>query len=199
LCPSPVDIVCVWRESPVYTIEYVNKLERAVARHFTRPYRFHIVSDDAGPGWWSKLALFMPGRFTGNTIYLDLDTVIAGNIDWLAETPHDFTMLLEQPGSIPNSCLMAWRGDYSKLWTAYIADPEGVQRRYAEMPYLGDQAFIADQLGEGVGYWPADKVIHFRKEILGGARPYADEPLIYFTYRPKPRDTSHPLVTANWI
>lgn len=196
----PVDIVCVWRESPVYTIEYVNRLERAVARHFTRPYRFQVIGDDVGPGWWSKLALFMPGRFTGNTIYLDLDTVIAGNIEWLADAEHDFTMLLEQPGHVPNSSVMAWRGDYSRLWDAYAADPEGVQRRYANMPNLGDQAFIYDLLkDEGVGFWPGEKVIHFRKEILGGARTYDGEPLVYFTWLPKPHETSHPLVKDNWI
>ena len=199
MSPSPVDIACVWRESPEYSIEYVEKLERAVARHFTKPYRFHVISDDTGPGWWSKLALFMPGRFTGHTIYLDLDTVIAGNIDWLADSPHGFTMLEEQPGAVPNSSLMAWRGDYSKLWDTYEADRDGVQRRYSTLPNLGDQAFIADQLGDAVGFWPADKVIHFRKEILGGSRPYADEPLIYWTWRPKPREAKHPLVKSHWI
>lgn len=202
MCSSmpPVDIVCVWRESPVYTKQYVEKLERAVARHFTKPYKFHIVGDDVGPGWWAKMALFMPGRFTGNTIYLDLDTVIADNIDFLAESEHDFTMLMEQPGYIPNSSVMAWRGDYSKIWNAYIADPEGVQRRYREMPNLGDQAFIFDTLGEhNVGFWPAGKVVHFRKEILGGARTYDGEPLIYFTWLPKPHETSHPLVVKHWI
>ena len=74
---------------------YVETLANMCERHCP-PHTFVCVSDrehcvetlPADPqlkGWWSKVSLFKPGRFTGNVLYFDLDVVISGDLDGLVE------------------------------------------------------------------------------------------------------------------
>ena len=68
--------------------EYVARMQSMVAHHMSQPYDFAVLLDE-GPygGWWSKIELFRPGRFTGRVIYLDLDSVVVGPLDKLAAQP----------------------------------------------------------------------------------------------------------------
>lgn len=86
-----------------YGPEYVNRLYRAVCRHL-RPSRFVftcITDDKAGlldpivvlpildpglEGWWHKMTIFCPTRrFSMPVLYIDLDTVILGDLTPLAD------------------------------------------------------------------------------------------------------------------
>lgn len=100
-------IVCV-KVGTKYGAEYVNRLACHVERHCTRPHQFLCLTDDALgvtcptapidtdlPGWWAKLVLFKPhwalhGR---RVIFLDLDTILVGNIDFLLDYDGPFAIL----------------------------------------------------------------------------------------------------------
>ena len=87
-------VVCVWVQGHVpYGVEYVARLASSVRRSLARPYAFVCLTDQprrvpAGvipievpsprplKGWWSKIELFQPGRFTGRVLFLDLDSLI---------------------------------------------------------------------------------------------------------------------------
>lgn len=106
--------------------EYVRRLQRAVAVHLPALHRFVCITDeeipgiecqmhDSGlPGWWQKISLFAPGRFTeGRVLYFDLDTAIRGPITPLAGYRGDFAILRDvwRP-KIGQSAVMAWRAGW---------------------------------------------------------------------------------------
>ena len=82
---------------------YVNRLYGMVVRNLSLSHTFHCLTEESGgihegvnilplpdtdyEGWWIKLMLFQRDFFglRGRIIYLDLDIVITGNIDFLAE------------------------------------------------------------------------------------------------------------------
>ena len=91
-------VACL-KQGTLYSAAYVNILAAMVARNLTLRYRFVCFTEDMRgincrehhiecwpirdrlEGWWGKLALFAPGTFDGRVLFLDLDTVILGNID----------------------------------------------------------------------------------------------------------------------
>jgi hypothetical protein len=108
---SDLIVACV-RTGPKFPFMYVERLRNMVARHMGLPYVFVCLTDQRErcdgtifvdvkeiglPGWWSKLVLFEPSwRETSQIIYLDLDTVIIGDLAPLADVPHEFA-ILESP------------------------------------------------------------------------------------------------------
>lgn len=157
-----LNIVCVLKQGGKvgYDSTWVDKLQSAIQRHVTLPYRFICLSDcevnciripltDVGSGFWSKMELFKPGQFVGPVLYIDLDTVICSNIDdiILRCQSEKFVMWLEKDKNIHSSALMYWDGDYSYLWDHYKTQPlEYWKELFAEPPLYGDQALISENV-----------------------------------------------------
>lgn len=172
-----ITVACVLRSGGRYNAEWVRKLRDAVAHHLTLPHRFVCLSDvdvpcerialeydwpllslkrgashdwTVAPAWWSKIELFRPGLFDGTVLYLDLDSLVIGSLDAMSSYPHRFTMA-HDPWDRDHLCstAMAWTGDQSFIFDAFLADPSGIARRYdVDEPKngrIGDQAFIEDQ------------------------------------------------------
>lgn len=102
--------------------ESVNKLARMIARNYSKPHRFVVITDDpsgitepqveafqlwndhasvrnpsgrGNPSCYRRLRLFAPapGRFLGERfVCMDLDTVITGDITPLFDRPEDFVI-----------------------------------------------------------------------------------------------------------
>ena len=97
-----ITVVCVcWGTK--FSLDYVYNLKAMVERNTTKEHRFVCFSDkeidgidtiilpEGMKGWWNKLYLFHPDNgLSGNILYLDLDTVIVNNIDWLLEWDGNF-------------------------------------------------------------------------------------------------------------
>ena len=153
-----ITVACVLRSGGRYAADWVERLQRGVARHLAAKHRFVCLSDVAvpceriplatdWPGWWAKCELFAPGLFTGRVLYFDLDTLIVGSLDKIASYPHKFTMAHEfyRPHLLCSTA-MAWDGDYSFIWrAAHEMTPER-RARYDkwEGDRIGDQALIED-------------------------------------------------------
>ena len=88
-----INVVCVlWGDK--FPETYAQNLKSMVERNSTVPHKFICLSDrkiegietkilrPGMNGWWNKLQIF-DGSIKGRIVYLDLDTVITGNIDWL--------------------------------------------------------------------------------------------------------------------
>ena len=155
-----LNVVCVLRQGGKvgYDATWVDKLQRGVARNLTIPHRFVCFSDcpvnceriellPKDPGFWSKLQLFRPGVLSGSTLFLDLDTVICGNLDEVIARLHQqqFVMWIEADKNIHSSALMYWNGDHSHLWDLYQSQPLlHWQELYSSPPLYGDQAIISE-------------------------------------------------------
>lgn len=107
-----VTVVCVFWGNK-FSKDYVYNLKSAVERNTTVTHKFVCLSDRVLPGidtlilkkgydgWWNKLQMF-DGRLQGQIVYLDLDTLIVGNIDWLLNHRGNFSGI-EDLGSINKS------------------------------------------------------------------------------------------------
>lgn len=92
-----ITVACVYWGNK-FPIEYVYNLKSMVERNTTIDHRFVCLTDrkidgidtkilkPGYDGWWNKLQLFDPAQNLGErVVYLDLDTLITSNIDWLLE------------------------------------------------------------------------------------------------------------------
>lgn len=95
------------------------------------------------------MELFRPDVITGRTLYLDLDTVIVGDMTEVASIPYDFAMLniREKDNHIGNSGAMWFGKAFPDVYERFAAKPDhwiDFHERNAHDRYMGDQAFISD-------------------------------------------------------
>jgi hypothetical protein len=135
----------------------VASMRRQFERNLTRTHDFVCLADRRAPytvcrplrqswgGWWSKLELFrQPAQVP--ILYCDLDNVLLGNVNALANPGPGFWMAQDWDYDVPNSSLMWWQGDYRWIYERFMEDPAYHASRHTAMPNLGDQSFIAECL-----------------------------------------------------
>jgi hypothetical protein len=125
--------------------QYVETMRAMVARNLTRPHQF-VCLEDVGTygGWWAKIELFRPGRFSGRVLYLDLDSVVVGPLDELVESK-GIVDLLDWGWRHPTLCssVMVWDGDeHAAVFERFT---QAVPREFR-----GDQDWITH-----IGGWPS--------------------------------------------
>ena len=143
-----------------YSVEYVQKLYNMVQRNTTLEHNFFIFTDNIEmeihghvnirtfpetlSGWWNKMQLFRPDILDGDTLYMDLDVVITGNIDCFFnyEPEADFIGMndFNPDTKIFNSSVFKFKPEAmkSKLWQPFTDD------RTKWLRYSGDQNVISD-------------------------------------------------------
>jgi len=184
----------------LYSAAYVNTLYDMCRRNLVEGYPGHFVCFTDDPeglapgiearelpkeyeGWWSKLWLF--SQLKDRTLYLDLDTVIVGALDQIADHSGKFAILRDfyRPDGMQSS-IMSWSGDYSDIYDSWVA---------AGCPRVagGDQAWIEATVGE-VEYWqdlfPGDfvsyKAHHCEMGFPKGSK------VVVFHGHPRPHEAS---------
>ena len=142
-----------------YSVEYVQKLYNMVQRNTTLEHNFFIFTDNIEMeidghvnirtfpetlnGWWNKMQLFRD-VLEGDTLYMDLDVVITGNIDCFFnyEPEADFIGMndFNPDTKIFNSSVFKFKPEAmkSKLWQPFTDD------RTKWLRYSGDQNVISD-------------------------------------------------------
>jgi len=196
-------LITVWSvcNGTKYTDEDVYILRDMVARNLTQPHRFRcladreitgvdtFIPDEQWPGWWAKLGLFRYS--TGQCLYLDLDTVIVGNLDRLLSVPLSMPANWGQSGHGGcQSSVMSWGQDYGwiadRFDVSQLRTPErGNCGGYGQQNLWGDQEFITEVVGSpGNGIIPMHHVFSYRYHAVGG--PPGDASVICFHGEPKP-------------
>jgi hypothetical protein len=105
-----LSIACVLRSGGDFDAHWVRALEAGVRAHLPpvlrKAVRFVCLSDvdvpceripllHDWPRWWPKLELFRPGLFSGRVLYLDLDTLVVGDLSALCHYRGPFAMLAD--------------------------------------------------------------------------------------------------------
>ncbi len=152
---SSLTVACVLAK-PGYGREWVRRLERMVRANLTVPHRFVCLTDDDGgltcrtkrlpaglrfgSGWWAKLALFQRGLFEGRVLYLDLDSLVLGDLDFVTKFDGDFAILRDfyRPDGY-GSGVMLWNKPHPHVWDDWIAAG-------APQHPLGDQGWMEQAL-----------------------------------------------------
>ncbi|WP_084608336.1 tetratricopeptide repeat protein [Nisaea denitrificans] len=211
----PVDlnqltIACV-KHGEKYGPDYVNRLYAMVRRHLPGNWRFVCLTDDPQGirpevgiidisnietrGWWTKLALFDPQTpFADQTIfYLDLDTVIVGDLGFIEGLKVGFYVL--EHSFIPgyNSSVM--------LFDRAFAAP--VHHRFESSNIdrlVGDQDWIEECM-PGIDTFPRAPIRLYKSlepDISATDLARTDAKIVTFPSVPKPHEIPHGWVAEHW-
>lgn len=201
-------VACVYRSGGSYFPRYVRALRDAVARHLRVPHRFVCLTDDERvpcervplihdwPRFYAKIELFRPGLFEGPVLYLDLDTLVVGDIGDFARVAaeRDFTAASDPWLGIFNSSIMGWSIDCSFVYHRFRRFPAWWQHRFRhEGRRYGDQGFTEETLRlRGVAHGVFDQLLpgqiaSYRHCAVGGPPP--DARICTMMTRPKPHET----------
>lgn len=166
---------------------YVSALRMALYRNSDLPiFDFDEIDLPEGAvGWWNKIALFEPGRFQRgqHVLYLDLDTIICGDISAIAAYTGPFAMLRDfyHPGKMASG-VMAWTVSEKTeaIWTNWVAkekpqfDPRGDQ---GWISYMMPDAEILQDLYPG-------QIVSFKGDCIEGIPTGAN--IVCFHGLPRP-------------
>ena len=203
------NVVCM-KWGKLYGAEWVNKLYGMVARNTTWSIRFVCLTDDAAgirpevecvpfppleldpvigrkhrgneDPWWRKLCLYSESvhDLSGLTLYLDLDVVVAGNIDALFTHPGRFCMMrvwrserFKEP--LGNSSVVRIvLGAESYIVERFRSAPHS---HWDEMYGGHDQRFVSASAKE-ITFYPPDWCVSFKDTLPRNA-------VLRFFSRPK--------------
>lgn len=149
-----LNVVCI-KAGTKYSAEYVGRLQRGVSRFLSIPHRFICLTDDSAglnceslpldeplTGWWHKVTLFKanPYGMNGRLLFLDLDVVVTGPLDAIAEWPSNFGIIRDyvKPQTYNSSVLVLDVGTAAKVWDNFNDKARACCR--------GDQDWITSQL-----------------------------------------------------
>jgi hypothetical protein len=155
-------VACV-RVGSKYGAEYVERLYRGVQQHLSLKHQFvcigdsvysepgitSLVSEPDLPGWWAKMGLFKPWwRRGAKVIYLDLDTIVVGDLTPLAAVSAPFAIcgsFVREAGNTTwpcryGSCVMVLGADHDgEAWAKFYRDRHALMKTYSAH---GDQKLI---------------------------------------------------------
>lgn len=135
------------------------------------------------PGWWSKIELFRPGIVCEDTVYLDLDTVVCGDVETLFRK--DFTVYKDVIlNDKMNSSVMAWYSPPIEVYLKFMINPSETMQVYRRWPKMGDQAFINDTAE--YTFYEDGLIRSYRKECLDGVPD--GTVIVAYHGKPKPWD-----------
>lgn len=211
-----ITVACVLKSGGIYDASWVAKLEAGVRRHLKLPYRFACLSDvdvhceriplrHDWPRWWAKVEMFAPwNECLGRMLYLDLDTVIVGNIDEFAAYRGQACVTKDFYFGCPSQSVLNFApGSMRHLWDAFMADPAAwmVDGDRCIAPHFGDQVLMTKVHGDKpIDFWQErlpGQLVSYKNDCRGwipvGAR------MVCMHGRPKQCDfPPHHWVTENW-
>jgi hypothetical protein len=174
-------------------------------------YRAYCISDDPTTlpnhverikpqegvsGWWHKIALFKPGQFRGRCLYLDLDTLILGDLTQLAAYSGPFAALRDPyfPQHL-NSAMMAWEaGAMDHIWTRWEAGGK------PQFDRRGDQFWI-ETMQPDVDYWQEmfpGQIVSFKAHCRKLGKIPDDARICLFHGKPRPHEVEDAWIAKRW-
>ena len=233
-----IDCACVIHGNG-YDWIYVDRLYSMLTRHFTKDIRLHVYTEKSRPvpdhmikhvlnewpglsgrrrSWWYKMQLFNAEHYAGQLLYLDLDTVIVNNLDWVLELDtryfwsiRDFQSLWNPQFQGINSSMMYWNTvSCAKIWEDFSSlDINQIRKKYN-----GDQDYISDVLSPTKRKFVDNtRVVSWRWQALDGGMNFqkrthkipgkgtefdAKTSLLIFHGNPKPDQVTDPVVQSHW-
>lgn len=171
---------------------YTEKLYRALRRNTERDFNFSCATESKFPGWWSKFTHF---PIEEQTLWIDMDMVIARNIDFALDYSGPFC-IRRNPWQWNgtgwcDACLMSLSPAIgNRIATEFLENPEAIMRSYRS-----DQEFIADLIPDADTWqdlYPGKTASYKADNLENGPR---DAAIISFHGDPKPAALLH----IDWI
>lgn len=189
----------------IFTPEWVDRLYRGIKRNCTRPFRFVCYVDDdyefSEPVVTERLvlpyrnmfSLLEPFREKGRVVFMGLDTIITGNIDFLADYDGPFRMLKDpwQEGECSGVMLFP---PIPGLWADIERNHAEYAKRETMFGYPSDMVFLngwPHQVMDG----PSNGIYSYKAHIKESPALIDHAKVVYFHGREKP----HELSGLGWV
>lgn len=168
-------VFCVLRSGGDLDATDVARLRTCFKKHLPG-HELHCLSDvevpcqriplrHNWPKWWSKMELFRKD-IEGDIFYLDLDTVVVGDISHMATTRID-TVLSDfyYPWRVASAVLYLTEALRREVWEHWMSDPEYNMTCYEK----GDQTFLStiprfEKARRWQNYFPK-QIISFKRHM----------------------------------
>lgn len=195
---TPVNVLCI-KWGTKYGAQYVNRLYQGVNKYLHRPFRFLCLTDDAtgiddgveiaplpvtpfdedafdarrGGETWRKVGLFQPGLagLAGDTLFLDLDIVITGEMDDFFEyEPGQFCVIQDwlekkrawmpgRDGRVGNTSVFRFDPQrHTRVYTNFESDAGKVLDNFRI-----EQQYVSDALSSDLAFWPESWICSFKR------------------------------------
>jgi hypothetical protein len=230
-----VNILCI-KHGNKYNEDYVNTLYKMVERNISLPFRFVCLTDNNKnlldkietlplpanlTGWWCKPYMFNKNLpLKGTTLYMDLDVVIAGNIDKLFTfnpgkwcTIRDFTRAMRPKWEKYNSSVIRFEhGQLDYVWQQFEKNPQHHMRRH-----FGDQDYLYEITKGTASLYPDSWIQSWKWEVrtdktfepggikgnrkfktIQNVKPRIECCVTVFHGDPNPHNCHDPWVIDNW-
>jgi len=224
-------IILTMKWGTLYNADYVNVLYRAIKANLTGPFRFVCLTDDATgilpdvetfpipdiglsdrhykAGAWPKLTVFSHDLYglKGRALFVDLDTVVWGNMDAFFEMDQELITLNLGPwrpkGRNPLTATGIFSfelGTLGDVLDRFAANIDGFVDQYDN-----EQDFL-DGEAPAISYWPMEWFVSFKYHLrpplildrFQNPKPPEDHiKILLFHGRPRPIDLIHP-PKGNW-
>lgn len=224
-------VVLCMKWGSLYAAEYVNVLYSACRKHITGNFRFvcltneldgirpevevHGIPDIGLDEWhyyngaWPKIGVFLSDLYglKGRALFIDLDTVLLGNIDALFDQAGPLVAVDNDPwkdkSGRPQTMSSVFAFELGSL--GHVVDRLLVDRDNLVKRYTIEQAYLHSAV-DGIQYWPQDWLVSFKYHLrrpliidrfLGPKRPGPMAKILVFHGRPRPIDLARPF-RGNW-
>lgn len=223
-------VICM-KWGTLFPAEYVNVLYNACRANISGDFRFVCLTNETDhllpaieaypiplfgldewhyyDGAWPKMGIFLKDLYQlqGRALYLDLDTVVCGNIDEMFKVDGqlvalDFQPWKNQPGG-PRAMGAILAFDLGSL--DFLVERLRSQRDTMIKKYLNDQNYLQGEV-PGIRYFPSEWIVsfkhHLRQPLIidrfrGPKEPQAPVKIVAFHGRPRPIDLIRP-PKGNW-
>ena len=221
---GPAVIICM-KWGSLYGPDYVNVLYNAVADNIDIPFRFVCLTDDRAGildavecfdipdhGWgegefrfggWPKLSVFAKDLcgLQGRALFVDLDTVIVGNITELFGVGGGVVVIREWPRFNDHFRQQKVRG-MTSIFSFTIGQEAHILDRYLDDPVAArgsvrhEQAWVT-KVAADLQFWPEGWIVSFKRNLLAypivnrfvpPAEPPMDAKVVAFHGVPRPID-----------
>ena len=185
-------VCCLWGDWPEegWGQEYVRRLYRGVRRNYHKPFQFTCFSDRASydewvngitykplraPSWMGclpKTYVYSPqAHLTGRVLLFDLDNVITGPIDALANYSGPLAVRGKFRGQmIPDGDMLAFEAGSPTaqlLWERIVSDPTAVEKSTGGR----ERFYIRETIGGPIDMWqdilPTGTVLSYKNHLRG--------------------------------
>ncbi len=221
---QPYIVMCV-KWGKLYSADYVNVLFNATRKHLKAPFRFVCLTDDEsgidsaierypipdpglgqsyyGRGGWPKLLLHKADLYglRGRCLFVDLDSVIFGDLEPMFTAPGGLVMIREWRRFADyfrtyqvngQTSIFAWDiGTQSQIYDRFLADPAGVTANFRS-----EQRFVTEHATD-IRFWQHPDVISFKRHLMAPAiidrflsvkEPWPGVRIVAFHGHPRPID-----------
>lgn len=197
--------VAAVRTGQKYSLDYVERLFRAVRRNLTVEHDYLLLTDRTWevpqvegvlnvrrthePGWWAKAQLFEPAsQGIWPLLFFDLDVVITGSLDELASYPAPLVAIQDWhlAKTLNSSVMRIEPGQAADVWSLYKVNPAEVQKRFRTG---GDQSFITMVAGNRFTTWPGQWCRSYRSHCKDGPPEGCRVAVMHGS--PKPHELTH--------